>query len=195
MDDTKRDGRRRRETASGRFVLRIDPALHARLREDAGEAGVSLNDYCSRKLAAPASAVTGPAVDVIVRADELFRRDLVGVVAFGSWARDELSATSDVDLLVVLRPSVPITRELYRKWDVDPPLRWESRPIEVHLVHLPEEEARVTGLWAEAALDGVVLFDREFAVSHRLVQIRRRIQANELVRRVVHGQPYWVSVA
>jgi len=43
-------------TLFGRFLLRISPGLHAALREAATAQGLSLNDYCARKLAAPASS-------------------------------------------------------------------------------------------------------------------------------------------
>jgi predicted nucleotidyltransferase len=115
-------------------------------------------------------------------------------VAFGSWARSEEREESDVDVLVVLEPSTKITRALYRGWDSDP-VEWESRQVEPHLVHLPEEGARITGLWAEVAVEGIVLFDRDLSVSKRLVDIRREIAAGRMVRREAHGQPYWVGVA
>ena len=44
---------------SGRFVLRIDPGLHGALRKAARAAGVSLNEYCARKLATRSSSFTG----------------------------------------------------------------------------------------------------------------------------------------
>jgi hypothetical protein len=62
-------------------------------------------------------------------------------------------------------------------------------------VHLRGAEERTTGLWAEAAIDGIVLFERGTQVSARLAQARRDIVAGRLVRRVVHGQPYWAEVA
>jgi hypothetical protein len=49
------------EAASGRFVLRIEPGLHAALRAAADGAGVSLNEHCRLKLLAPRIHVSGPA--------------------------------------------------------------------------------------------------------------------------------------
>jgi hypothetical protein len=179
-------------TASGRFVLRIDPGVHAALREAARTSGLSLNDYCSRKLTAPANEVVGPAAEVVRRSASLFGDALVGVVAFGSWARDQQREGSDVDVLVVVEAGVPITRDLYRHWDAEP-LVWDSRAVEPHFARLPEPGARPSGLWAEAALEGVVLFDRGFALSKHLVQIRRQIVSGTVTRREAHGQPYWVG--
>jgi len=187
---------RRPSPASGRFLLRLPPSLHATLRAAARAAGLSLNDYCVRKLAAPAgnpTALAGASA-VVERAAELFGEDLVAVIAFGSWARGEAMASSDVDVLVVVEARAPLTRALYRRWD-ERPLAWEGRPVEPHFVHLREVGASAGGLWAEAAIDGIVLFERGTRVSERLVAVRRDIVAGRLVRRTAHGQPYWSEVA
>lgn len=189
-------GDTRRRAASGRFVLRIAPGLHAALRAAARDAGSSLNDYCARLLAAPAGnlAALGPAADVVGHAADLFGEDLVGVVAYGSWARGEATPASDVDVLVVVEPRVRLTRGLYRRWDTRPPA-WDEHPIDPHFVHPLDEGAVPTGLWAEAAIDGVVLFERHLALSAILRRVRRAILEGRLVRRVVHGQPYWAEAS
>jgi HicB family/Nucleotidyltransferase domain len=194
MNDTKRKSPR--AETSGRFVLRLTPGLHATLRAAARDAGVSLNDYCARKLALPAGnpAALDSATAVVERAAELFGEDLIAVIAFGSWSRGEAMASSDVDVLIVVESSAPITRALYRRWDTRP-LTWEAHAVEPHFVHLRGSEEGTTGLWAEAAIDGIMLFERGLAVSRRLAEIRREVLAGHLVRRTVHGQPYWSQVA
>ncbi|MCI0434182.1 MAG: type II toxin-antitoxin system HicB family antitoxin, partial [Gemmatimonadetes bacterium] len=77
MNDTIRNRSMGAALPSGRFVMRIDPALHAALRDAARAAGLSLNDYCVRKLAAPGSPV-GPAEEVLKRAASLLGAGLVG---------------------------------------------------------------------------------------------------------------------
>jgi predicted nucleotidyltransferase len=194
MTDTKPI--RRQAAASGRFLLRLTPGLHATLRNAAREAGVSLNDYCARKLAAPAGnlAALAGAAAVVERAAELFGDELIAVIAFGSWSRGDAVASSDVDVLVVVDSQAPITRALYRRWDASP-LTWDERAVEPHFIHLRGADEGTTGLWAEAAIDGIVLFERGLAVSRRLAEIRREVLAGRLVRRTVHGQPYWSQVA
>ena len=177
---------------SGRFVLRIEPELHAALRRAAANAGLSLNTYCARKLAAPGNRPAGPFEEAVRRASVTLGRQLVGVVAYGSWARDELTERSDVDLLVVLSSDLAITRELYRAWDAAP-LHWGSHLVEPHFVHAPDDDARVTGGWAEVATEGIVLFERGFELSRLLARIRRRILTQHLTRRRAQGQPYWVE--
>lgn len=179
---------------SGRFLLRVSKGLHGSLRRAAAETGLSLNEYCARKLAAPGASAVGPGADVVARAVDRFGEDLLGVLVFGSWARGEAGDESDVDLLVVLDPSVAIVRSLYRAWDeTAPKLTWDGQRLEVHFVRLPDPGVTPTALWAEAALDGLVLFDRGFALSRRLVEIRWRIATGEVRRHRVHGQPYWVG--
>jgi hypothetical protein len=188
--------RRSRRQPSGRFLLRLDPALHATLKVAAGDAGLSLNDYCARKLALPldSAAVAADGHAVVHRAVEAYGPSLAGVIVFGSWARGEAAAASDVDVLVVLDPRLPLTRSSYAPWDAAP-ATWDGHPVEVHLVHLPEPGAEASGLWGEAALDGLVVYEQPHRVSARLAEVRREIAAGRFVRKVVQGQPYWRRVA
>jgi predicted nucleotidyltransferase len=181
---------------SGRFLLRIGPVLHAHLKAAARELGVSLNDYCARKLALPVDAAAladdGPAV--VRRAVDLYGAHLAGVVVFGSWARGEAADGSDVDLLVALDRRLPLTRSLYASWDAAP-ATWDGRPVEVHLAHLSARGEVPSGIWAEVALDGLVIYERGRRVSARLGDVRREIAAGRLLRRIAQGQPYWTRVA
>lgn len=191
MDDTTTGAA---DMPSGRFLLRIEPQLHALLRNEADRAELSLNEYCARKLAAPGVDVAGPAIATVRQAATVAEGRLMGLLAFGSWARGEAADESDVDILVVVSPEIVLERELYRRWDASP-LRWEGRRVEPHFVHLPDPDERVTGLWAEAAIDGIVLFDPGRVLARHLVGVRRRILAGGLIRREVHGHPYWVEAA
>ena len=189
----------RRESArpaSGRFVLRLAPGLHAVLRRAARDAGLSLNDFCAKTLAAPNARIDGfaGAAALVERAAELCGDDLVGVVVFGSWARGDAMTSSDVDVLIIIDERAPIRRELYRRWD-EQTVRWDGRPVEPHFVRLSSSGTPATGLWAEAAIDGLILFERGAKLSMRLAEVRRAIVAGRLVRRLAHGQPYWTEVA
>ncbi|MFM8951852.1 MAG: nucleotidyltransferase domain-containing protein [Planctomycetaceae bacterium] len=187
-------GRRRstvRSRASGKFVLRLDPRLHGLLREAAHAAGVSLNDWCGRTLTAPGAGGLDAASNAVLPIRSRLGSDLEGVIIYGSFARGELATGSDVDLLVVIAAGVPITRSLYREWEGAVP-SWNGREVDLHFVHLPDPADRVSGSWAEAAVCGIVLYDRDLAVSRRLIAIRERIAAGELVRKMAQGQPYWI---
>jgi predicted nucleotidyltransferase len=183
--------------ASGRFVLRINPGLHLALRRSAASLGISLNDYCVRRLSAVPGSGSGSILDqaseVVARAAEQFGSALAGIVVHGSWLRGEAVDGSDVDILVILDGSVPLTRALYRSWDSSD-LLIEGRPVEAHFVHLPRPGQSVAGFWAEISIEGLVLFERGMEISAALAGIRREIAAGRLVRRVVHGQPYWTEV-
>lgn len=188
--------RPRKPAASGRFVLRIDPALHAALREAAERAGLSLNALCARRIASPPSPLVElPAATATVeRAMELFGERLVGIVVYGSWARGEAVPASDVDVLVVVEDAVRLTRDLYRRWD-EAPAVWDGHPVEPHVVHLPAGRKPPSGLWAEAAVDGLVLLDRGLQVSRWLAKVRREIFGGGIVRRRAHGQAYWAEAS
>jgi len=181
---------------SGRFVLRIDPGLHGALRKAARAAGVSLNEYCARKLVTPSSDFAGLdlATEAVRRAAVVVGDSLISVVAFGSWARAELHDQSDVDLLVVVEDGTELSRDLYLAWD-EAPIRWHGRRVEPHFVHLPEPARTLVGLWAEVAIDGIILFTSDLRLPSLLAGVRRNIAAGRIIRRVVHGQPYWTEVA
>jgi predicted nucleotidyltransferase len=130
----------------------------------------------------------------VERALALFEDRLVGVLVYGSYARGDAAPSSDVDLLVVVDSSIPLTRTLYRDWDADAPA-WNGRAVDPHFVHLSGRARTAGGAWCEAAIDGVVLFEREGAVTRHLAAVRGDIAAGRLVRRSAHGQPYWTAVA
>jgi hypothetical protein len=177
---------------SGRFVLRTPPALHGALRRAARQAGRSLNEYCVRRLAAPAAERASDAPAVVAWASDEFGDALCGVVVYGSWARGEATSESDVDVLVVLDASVALTRDIYRKCD-RASLSWDNHPVQIQIVRMPDARRVAGGLWPEIALDGIVLFERDFELSRRLVAIRCAIADGRLVRRTAHGQPYWTT--
>lgn len=185
-----------RRRASGRFLLRTDPALHDALKDAARAAGLSLNDYCARKLSLPldVASLAGSGPEIVRRAATHYGTSLTGVVVFGSWARGEAAAGSDVDVLIVLDRRLPLTRSLYAPWDAAP-LTWDRRPVEVHLVHLPEPGEVVSGIWGEVALDGLVIYEHAHRVSAYLGALRRAIAEGRFVRKLVRGVPYWTGVA
>ena len=59
----------------------------------------------------------------------------------------------------------------------------------------PERPRVAGGFWAEVAVDGIVLFERDWRLSTHLARVRRAIAERRLVRRLAHGQPYWTEAA
>lgn len=185
-----------KRSLSGRLLLRLPGALHGLVQAGAQAAEVSVNEYCVRRLAAPGPtrALAGPWLDIVTRADGLFGRRLVGVIAHGSWARGEATRDSDIDALVVLDAATPLVRATYRRWD-DDPLSWDGRRVDVHFVHLPDGERPLSGLWYEAAVEGIVIHERAGALSAQLLRARQAIASGRVVRKIVQGQPYWTDAA
>ena len=112
---------------------------------------------------------------------------------FGSWARGELRASSDIDVLVVVARSVPITRALYRRWDEQPDIFCERHLIEPHFAQLPDGSRTPSGFWAEVAIDGRLLLDAQEQVSAYLATVRQAVAGGRLTRQKTHGHAYWVE--
>lgn len=192
---------------SGRFLLRIDPRLHERLRALASRQGRSLNQLCADLLqrglegtnaaASPcriASGLVSPAL--LERIAKLVGDRLEGLVLFGSAARGQQWRDSDVDLLVVLRAGSSLKRDLYRVWDVaSSGLEPGEAHTELHFVALPRSPSTAGSLWFEVALEGVILHDPWLRVARFLISVREQIAAGRVVRKFLHGRPYWVRGA
>jgi predicted nucleotidyltransferase len=130
----------------------------------------------------------------VERALDQFGTALVAVIVYGSFARGDATDRSDVDLLIVVDAAVPLTRALYRDWDIQA-VEWDGRHVDPHFTHLSGSRHTAPGSWCEAAIDGVVLYERTGAVTHHLAAVRGDIAAGRLVKRSAHGQPYWTVAA
>ena len=176
---------------SGRFVLRLPPAMHQALDSAAREAGLSLNEYCVRRLGVGSGPVGGDqAAALLTRGTEILGDALLGVVLLGSRVRGDADPDSDLDVLFAVDSGTEISRDTYRRWDALPAVLEDGPTVDPHFAHLPADESP-SNLWGEAAMEGVVLFDRGRLVSEAFVRIRRAAAGGRLVRRVAHGQPYW----
>lgn len=176
------------------FLLRLPPALHADLVGRAAAEGLSLNQYCVRSLRAGGPSM-GPWLDVgglVARARRVVHEHFVGLIAHGSMERGEASTSSDVDVLVVVDRSQPLTRDVYRQWDAEQ-VEASGVPVDVHFVQLPESPDRAGSVWCEAAIEGTVLADTKGRVRCALRDVRRTIGEGRLVRKRAHGQPYWTA--
>lgn len=118
----------------------------------------------------------------------------MAIVEYGSWARDELTDRSDLDVIVIVTGDIAVNRDQYRRWD-EAPLAWSGLNIEPHFIRFPEAGAPLSALWAEMAVEGVVLFEDSPIVSLHLAEVRRLLATGEITRHSAHGQPYWIQGA
>lgn len=179
-----------------RVLLRLPTDLHRTLVQAADGVDLSFNEFCVRRLRAPSDAhALSPVRSLVVtRARAVCGDRLIGVLVLGSWARGEAAATSDIDVLIVIDPKTALARDLYRAWDQDP-VSFEGRAIDAHFAHPSASGTVPTAVWCEAAVDGIVWYDRDGDVTIRLGEVRRVIAEGGVVRAFAHGQPYWKGAA
>ncbi|MCC6272666.1 MAG: toxin-antitoxin system HicB family antitoxin [Deltaproteobacteria bacterium] len=183
---------------SGKFLLRMPESLHARLAAQAARAGISLNAYCLQRLSEPASRsrdipVWRRAVDArLPTLKKRFGENLIGVAAFGSQVRNEATSGSDVDLLVVLSTSIPLSRSLYRWWEESEARGRSAFEINPHFVHLPEAADQAGSLWLETALRHELIYQSGTALERFLQGLLDRIESGKIYRKWSNGHPYWV---
>jgi predicted nucleotidyltransferase len=181
---------------SGRFVLRIAPSLHAQLRRLSLERGVSLNELCREALESYVDSSTAPPKyadlersPIVDTAGLVAGDSLVGVVLFGSRARGEETPSSDMDVFIIVTSDIALDRDLYRRWDTVS----RDQSMSPHFVHLPADTRAAGSIWYEVALDGIVLYEKNLAVTRLLQSLRRAMADGVIVRRSSHGHPYWVK--
>ena len=148
-----------------RFLLRLDPETFQMLAKLSKRQKVSMNALCSRFIKEGLAAGTQDQkwIQTIVSA---YQGDgLQSIVLFGSQARGEATASSDVDLLLVFSAGTKITRSLYRKFETIMESFSEESRHSIHCVSIPEDVKSVSGFWFEIALDGIILWKKSEEIS------------------------------
>lgn len=180
--------------SSGKFVFRTEPELHRQAKSTAKQEGISLNEYCNLRLAQPLISTRKIPFEVgraVQYAHDLCGAYFIGAVLYGSWIRDQIRDDSDIDLLVVVDEGFQFRRSLYSNW-LSKNFEHKGHVISAQFAKLPDPNERVGGIWAEIAIEGLILEDPDFRISQCLAHIRRKIACGELIRKTLHGQPYWI---
>lgn len=177
---------------SGKFVLRIPEELHRLLTKEARLKNISLNSICEDLIQKGLSVSSPEEQEILRHAQQVAGiENLLGVVIYGSWARKDVRDSSDFDVLIVVRNEKKINRRLYQDWDLLN-LKMDNKDVEANFVYLPSLEKSPAGIWAEIAIDGIVIYEKEFAVSRYLSFVRQNIADHKIQRFFSHGQPFWI---
>ena len=176
-----------------RFVLRMNGELHSRLKSDAAVSHISVNDLILSKLQGPSLSIQidSSISDAIAWAKRVTLDSVESVFVFGSFARSEMRDGSDFDLLFVCKNALDIKRSLYKQW-LQKEFKYKGYPISGQFVKLPELGGHISSLWAELALEGIALMDQSLRASRYLNYVRSEMASGHLIRKIHHGQPYWV---
>jgi predicted nucleotidyltransferase len=177
------------------FILRVPSLLHKKLKDLAYQNNCSLNSYCKlllEKAIQAGSNDNAAWTDIVKYLTKTFKDNFVGLVLFGSVARNEANDASDVDLLVVLDNSCSLNREIYRAWDDMNFFSPENRIINPHFVHIKNNDESGS-LWFEVALDGIMIEDKKNLIQKKMIELRTMIAENKVKRYFSYGHPYWVK--
>jgi hypothetical protein len=151
--------------------------------------GVSINSLLERLISQGISNPLASTISesIVRRARDEYGEKFIGLLLFGSQARGDYHDTSDTDLLLVVSEELRIRRSMYRGWD-----NFLPEGISLHLGHLPKIPSEAGSLWLECSLDAMILFGPTGAIQHTILAVRDFVTSGAVVRRVTHGQGYWV---
>ena len=126
---------------------------------------------------------------------------LVGVVVFGSVARQTMRPDSDIDLLVVADPlprgRVPRMDEFRKVEDLVAPALEDARSRSVTtrlapILRTPADLDRSGFVLYDIACDGAVVHDRDGRIEAHMAGVRERLKRRGAERRSFRGARYWV---
>jgi predicted nucleotidyltransferase len=181
-----------------RFLLRIPEATHQKLVKLARTQSCSINQLCNELIESGLRRHHEPNAKLLQHIQTVYAdHGLIAIVLFGSQARGDSTESSDTDLLLVFKPGTAITRQLHQQLErshtskVTKNENIDLDSISIHCVALPTTEPNISGFWLEIALDGVILWGAE-NISNYINKVKQKISSGQLIRKVTHGQPYWI---
>lgn len=124
--------------------------------------------------------------------ERLLGEEFLGLVLFGSWARDEAKEDSDVDIFVVLKSlkGIEIRLAIYKV--VSGCLRRAVTLIDARADELFREELELTPLLLNILVDGIVIYDKTGRVSELSSKARQFVESLGLIKyRTPDGKYGW----
>jgi len=116
--------------------------------------------------------------------------EFVGIILFGSWARGEAEANSDVDVFIVFRSlsGFSVRAKVYSM--LAEQLKKPLTLIDAKLSEITREDYELTPLMLNVLYDGILIWDRDGALKEFMEEGRRLIEKAKLVRYMVSGGKY-----
>jgi predicted nucleotidyltransferase len=171
--------------------------LHKKMSEIARAENTSLNNVCisllknGLKVKGENEGLLDSLQAVTKTLKGHFKGELLGIALFGSRARGDASASSDLDLLIVLDKNVELVRSLYAWWDSE--ISWNGvEELNPHFIHYPEDLFNASGLWFEVAFDGKILYQADAALDQLFYDLQKLVKDGTIRRYFSNGHPYWV---
>lgn len=129
--------------------------------------------------------------DILGSVLKSFKSDIEGIALFGSVARGEKSAKSDVDILIFTRSEGDRIRRDLEAYQALRPIRAKYK-VDTTVITLNLKEVKdVTAPLINIAHDGLILFDAEGKVKGFLENVRRAVREAGLTRYKIKDAYGW----
>ncbi|MEM0171589.1 nucleotidyltransferase domain-containing protein [Thermofilum sp.] len=123
---------------------------------------------------------------------DAFGEEFVGMILFGSWARGEAEADSDVDVLVVFRSFGGFEARSKVYSIIAEHVKMPLTLIDARLGEITSEDYELTPLMLNILYDGIVIWDRDGVLKDFVEKGRKLIEGAKLVRyKVPDGKYGW----
>jgi predicted nucleotidyltransferase len=112
----------------------------------------------------------------------VFKDEFIGLILFGSWARGEAEADSDIDLLIVFKSlkGFDIRAKVYSI--IAKQVKMPLTLVDIRLSELVSNDYELTPLMLNILHDGIIIWDKYGLLKDFVEKGRRLIEKMKLVR-------------
>lgn len=126
---------------------------------------------------------------------DTFGDEFVGMILFGSWAREEATIESDVDVLVIFKSleGFDFRSKVYNM--IAEYVKAPLTLIDVKINEVTSEEYELTPLMLNILYDGIVIWDKDDILKELIKKGKEFIEKAKLIRyRVSDGKYGWKRI-
>jgi predicted nucleotidyltransferase len=112
----------------------------------------------------------------------VFKDEFIGLILFGSWARGEAKADSDIDLLIVFKSLKGFDIRAIAYSIIAKQVKMPLTLVDIRLSELVSNDYELTPLMLNILYDGIIIWDKYGLLKDFVEKGRRLIEKMKLVR-------------